>query len=268
MSLPPLQIPLLDPPRPVTALERERYEKNLLVPGIGEAGQARLLASRVLVIGAGGLGSPVLLYLAAAGVGTIGIADPDGVAPSNLQRQIIHCEDSLGSAKSHSAATRLAALNSSITVETYGRITLKFLHEHGREWDLLVDCTDTFDSKYLIADWCKESGVPLVWGTVVAMNYQVASFWSAAPPPTSQLPSGLCIRLPPSPEPRPGPLPSGSSGLWPGRRARSWQAKPSSSSQASVNPSWAGFLSVTPSSVALRSLNSLNYHTIEPSQHR
>lgn len=207
MSLPPLQIPLLDPPRPVTALERERYEKNLLVPGIGEAGQARLLASRVLVIGAGGLGSPVLLYLAAAGVGTIGIADPDGVAPSNLQRQIIHCEDSLGSAKSHSAATRLAALNSSITVETYGRITLKFLHEHGREWDLLVDCTDTFDSKYLIADWCKESGVPLVWGTVVAMNYQVASFWSAAPapyPPTS------LRSLHPTP-PKPGTTPRASS---------------------------------------------------------
>ncbi len=207
MSLPPLQIPLLDPPRPVTALERERYEKNLLVPGIGEAGQARLLASRVLVIGAGGLGSPVLLYLAAAGVGTIGIADPDGVAPSNLQRQIVHCEDSLGSAKSHSAATRLAALNSSITVETYGRITLKFLHEHGREWDLLVDCTDTFDSKYLIADWCKESGVPLVWGTVVAMNYQVASFWSAAPapyPPTS------LRSLHPTP-PKPGTTPRASS---------------------------------------------------------
>lgn len=207
MSLPPLQIPLLHPPRPVTALERERYEKNLLVPGIGEAGQARLLASRVLVIGAGGLGSPVLLYLAAAGVGTIGIADPDGVAPSNLQRQIIHCEDSIGSAKSHSAATRLAALNSSITVETYGRITLKFLHEHGREWDLLVDCTDTFDSKYLIADWCKESGVPLVWGTVVAMNYQVASFWSAAPapyPPTS------LRSLHPTP-PKPGTTPRASS---------------------------------------------------------
>lgn len=207
MSLPPLQIPLLHPPRPVTALERERYEKNLLIPGIGEAGQARLLAARVLVIGAGGLGSPVLLYLAAAGVGTIGIADPDGVAPSNLQRQIIHCEDSIGSAKSHSAAIRLAALNSSITVETYGRITLKFLHEHGREWDLLVDCTDTFDSKYLIADWCKESGVPLVWGTAVAMGYQVASFWSAAPapyPPTS------LRSLHPLP-PKPGTTPRASS---------------------------------------------------------
>ena len=207
MSLPPLQIPLLHPPRPVTALERERYEKNLLIPGIGEAGQARLLAARVLVIGAGGLGSPVLFYLAAAGVGTIGIADPDGVAPSNLQRQIIHCEDSIGSAKSHSAATRLAALNSSITVKTYGRITLKFLHEHGREWDLLVDCTDTFDSKYLIADWCKESGIPLVWGTAVAMNYQVASFWSAPPapyPPTS------LRSLHPLP-PKPGTTPAASS---------------------------------------------------------
>lgn len=180
---PPLRIPLHRPPAPLAPSERARYEKSLLVAGIGEAGQERIRAARVLVVGAGGLGSPVLLYLAAAGVGVLGVADPDPVDSSNLQRQILHDEGTAGVVKSRSAASRLARLNSSVEVECFGRVTAEWLEAHGAEWDLLVECTDSFDSKYLIADWCARSGVPLVWGTVVGTDYQVAVFWSAAPDP-------------------------------------------------------------------------------------
>lgn len=165
----------------------ERFRRNWLVSGIGEAGQARLAASRVLVVGAGGLGSPVLLYLTAAGVGTIGICDSDVVDTSNLQRQLLHGESDVGDPKPDSAVRHLSGLNSMVHFERFGHVTREWLDEHGHEWDLIVECTDSFDAKYLVADYCADSGVPLVWGTVVRMAYQVSVFWSAAPAPVPAL---------------------------------------------------------------------------------
>lgn len=165
----------------------ERFRRNWLVSGIGEAGQARLAAARVLVVGAGGLGSPVLLYLTAAGIGTIGICDSDVVEVSNLQRQLLHGEADVGDAKPDSAVRHLSALNSGVRFERYGHVSRDWLEQHGREWDLIVECTDSFDAKYLVADYCADCGVPLVWGTVVRMAYQVSVFWSGAPAPVPSL---------------------------------------------------------------------------------
>ena len=178
-------LPLINQPGPYEAGDPalERFRRNWLVSGIGEAGQARLAAARVLVVGAGGLGSPVLLYLTAAGIGTIGICDSDVVEVSNLQRQLLHGEGDVGDLKPDSAVRHLNGLNSSVHFERYGHVTREWLDEHGREWDLIVECTDSFDSKYLVADYCADSGVPLVWGTVVSMAFQVSVFWSAAPAP-------------------------------------------------------------------------------------
>ena len=155
-------LPLINQPVPYEAGDPalERFRRNWLVSGIGEAGQARLAAARVLVVGAGGLGSPVLLYLTAGDVG-----DP----------------------KPDSAVRHLSGLNSSVHFERYGHVTREWLDEHGREWDLIVECTDNFDAKYLVADYCADSGVPLVWGTVVSMAFQVSVFWSAAPAPVPSL---------------------------------------------------------------------------------
>lgn len=182
-------LPLLHQPGPYEAGDPalERFRRNWLVSGIGEAGQARLAAARVLVVGAGGLGSPVLLYLTAAGIGTIGICDSDVVEVSNLQRQLLHGEGDVGDPKPDSAVRHLNGLNSSVRFERYGHVTREWLDEHGREWDLIVECTDSFDSKYLVADYCADSGVPLVWGTVVSMVFQVSVFWSAAPAPVPSL---------------------------------------------------------------------------------
>lgn len=161
----------------------DRYRRSWLVQGVGEEGQRRLGEARVLVVGAGGLGSPVLAYLAAAGVGTLGICDGDAVEEHNLQRQVIHDTASVGLPKAESARERLSALNPYIHLETHGFVTTDFLEAHGREWDLVVECTDTFSAKYLVADWCHLSGVPLVWGTVVSMSFQVSVMWSHAPAP-------------------------------------------------------------------------------------
>ena len=182
-------LPLINQPVPYEAGDPalERFRRNWLVSGIGEAGQARLAASRVLVVGAGGLGSPVLLYLTAAGIGTIGICDSDVVEVSNLQRQLLHGEGDVGDPKPDSAVRHLSGLNSSVHFERYGHVTREWLDEHGREWDLIVECTDSFDSKYLVADYCADSGVPLVWGTVVSMAFQVSVFWSSAPAPVPSL---------------------------------------------------------------------------------
>lgn len=178
-----VRIPLLNTPEEMTEAHpsAERYRRNWLVAGIGLEGQSRLRAAKVLVIGAGGLGSPVLLYLTAAGIGTIGVCDSDHVDVSNLARQLLHSEKDVDYPKPESAARHLGALNSEVRIEQYPHVTREFLDAHGREWDLIMDCTDTFAAKYLVADWCATSGVPLVWGTVVAMGYQVSVFWSHPP---------------------------------------------------------------------------------------
>lgn len=180
----PLRIPLAAAPAALSAGEpaAERYRRTWLVDGVGLEGQSRLAAARVLVVGAGGLASPVVLYLAAAGVGTLGICDSDVVETTNLQRQIMHGEDAVGTKKVQSARRAAERLNSGVRTELYGHVSGAWLEEHGPDWDLVVECTDTFEAKYLVADWCAQAGVPLVWGTVVAMSYQVSVFWSQPPP--------------------------------------------------------------------------------------
>lgn len=166
---------------PLTEEQRARYDRN--VRAFGEEAQRALLRSRVLVVGAGGLGSPVLLYLAAAGVGTIGISDPDPLDLSNLQRQVVHGTPDLGVVKSESARRRLADLNPDVTVITHPRLTEDNAADLLAGWDAVVDATDNYAAKYLIADTAAALGVPHVWGTLVGLAFQVSVFWSAPPPP-------------------------------------------------------------------------------------
>ncbi len=174
-----LTLPLGGVVEPVDDAWSARHHRSALVEGVGETGLARLKAARVLVVGAGGLGSPVLLYLAAAGIGTLGICDADAVEDTNLQRQIIHDESSVGVAKTESAARRVAALSARTAIRTHGWATRELLDDVADGYDLVMDCCDSFDAKYLLADWCAETGKPLVWGSVVAMSWQVSVFWTA-----------------------------------------------------------------------------------------
>lgn len=146
---------------PLNESQRSRYARHLVLPEIGEAGQERLLRSRVLVIGAGGLGSPAGIYLAAAGVGTIGIMDGDTVDLSNLQRQILHTTASLGSKKVDSARERIHALDPAIGLELH---PFRFTEENAQDilsgYEFILDATDNFDSKFLIARQCHLAGKP------------------------------------------------------------------------------------------------------------
>ncbi len=144
---------------PLNDLQRQRYARHLVLPEIGEQGQEKLLASKVLVIGAGGLGSPAAFYLAAAGIGTLGIMDGDQVELSNLQRQILHTTASLGSLKTGSALERIAALDPSVIVEPYPfRLDEQNAPGILARYDFVIDATDNFDSKFLIARACHRAG--------------------------------------------------------------------------------------------------------------
>lgn len=146
---------------PLNEDQKKRYARHLVLPEIGEAGQEKLLRSKVLVIGAGGLGSPVAFYLAAAGVGTIGLMDGDTVDLSNLQRQILHTTASLGANKTESARARLDALDPSIRIETHAfRLCAENAPEMLAPYDFVIDATDNFDSKFLIARACHEAAKP------------------------------------------------------------------------------------------------------------
>ncbi|MDU0479476.1 HesA/MoeB/ThiF family protein [Staphylococcus chromogenes] len=154
-----------------------RYARHLTLPGFGEEGQEKLLRSKVLVIGAGGLGSPVLTYLAAAGVGHITVFDDDTVELSNLQRQTIHQESSVGELKVASAKRALAQLNSSISVRTMGeRLTPNNALELFQEHDLVIDGADNFATRYLSNDAAELTGTPLVWGTIMQFSGQISVF--------------------------------------------------------------------------------------------
>nr|NLD40578.1 HesA/MoeB/ThiF family protein [Actinomycetales bacterium] len=161
------------PPPRLSADQRERYDRNILVPGIGEEGQERLLAARVLVVGAGGLGTPVILYLTAAGVGHLAVADADVVEATNLQRQVIHGIADVGIEKTVSAERAIRGLNADVQVERLGWITPENAEEIFSSYDLVLECSDNFDAKFTVADACAATGVPLVWGTIVSMTYQV-----------------------------------------------------------------------------------------------
>ena len=151
----------------LTADEIERYARHIVLPEVGGAGQQKLKQARVLVIGAGGLGAPVLEYLAAAGVGTLGIVDDDTVSLSNLQRQVIHGTDSIGMPKTESARATIARINPGTGVETHMfRLTEDNAPALVARYDLVVDGSDNFETRYAVADACESEHKPLVHGAV------------------------------------------------------------------------------------------------------
>jgi len=180
--------------------EIHRYSRHLLIPDVGLEGQQKLKAASVLIIGTGGLGSPVALYLAAAGVGRIGLVDYDLVNFSNLQRQIIHGESRLGDLKVESARDRLLDLNSEIQVDIYNEfITTENAFEIAEPYDLIIDGTDNFPTRYLVNDLCVLTGKPNVYGSIFRFDGQASVFFAE---------QGPCYRcLFPEPPP-PGMVPS------------------------------------------------------------
>ncbi|MCL2090834.1 MAG: ThiF family adenylyltransferase [Micrococcales bacterium] len=168
--------------RPLTTAETARYARHLALPQVGEAGQRRIRAARVLVVGLGGLGSPVALYLAAAGVGTVGLADFDTVDESNLQRQVVHGTADTGRAKVDSAADRLAALDPGVQVVRHpAGLTSDDATPVVAAYDVVVDCTDSFEARYLINDTCLALRTPWVHGSVWQLHGQVAVFTGSGP---------------------------------------------------------------------------------------
>lgn len=157
--------------------QRERYARQIVLPEVGLAGQERLLASRVLVVGAGGLGSPVLLYLAAAGVGRLGIADGDVVELANLQRQVIHRTDALGRAKAPAAAAAVRSLNPDVAVEVFAEpVTPTNARTLVAGYDVVCDCTDTFESRTLVHDAAFAAHRPLVSASIYRLEGQLTTF--------------------------------------------------------------------------------------------
>ena len=154
-----------------------RYARHLILDEVGEEGQERLLGSRVLVLGAGGLGSPILMYLAAAGVGTLGIVDDDAVDLTNLQRQIVHATERVGDTKVESARRSLAAINPGVTVEAHAtRLTAANALDLVSRYDLVADGSDNFETRYLLNDACYLARKPLVTGALLRFDGQVATF--------------------------------------------------------------------------------------------
>ena len=179
---------------------RTRYARHVLLPEVGLQGQRRLAAARVLVLGAGGLGSPALLYLAAAGVGTIGIADDDVVELTNLQRQILHGTADLGRSKVASAVDAVARVNPAVRVETVvQRVTPGTADALVAAYDVVLDGTDNFPTRYAVNDACVRAGIPLVWASVLRFDAQVAVWWAG---------HGPCLRCVFPQQPDEGEVPS------------------------------------------------------------
>lgn len=163
----------------LTYAQRERYARNMVIDMVGEEGQQKLLSGKVLLIGAGGLGSPAALYLAAAGVGTIGIVDHDVVDLSNLQRQILHSTARLGIAKAMSAKERLQGLNPDVTVHAYEELATKETLADiikDQDYDFVIDAVDNFEAKFLINDACVLLQKPFVHGGVLRMGGQTMTY--------------------------------------------------------------------------------------------
>jgi sulfur-carrier protein adenylyltransferase/sulfurtransferase len=170
--------PLVEPAAELTTEEVERYSRHLIIPEIGAAGQRRLKNAKVLVIGAGGLGSPALLYLAAAGVGTLGIVDDDDVDLSNLQRQIIHGVGDVGRPKIESARDAIKELNPLVNVQLHNlRLDSSNALELFARYDLILDGADNFATRYLVNDAAAILGKPYVWGSIFRFDGQVSVFW-------------------------------------------------------------------------------------------
>jgi molybdopterin/thiamine biosynthesis adenylyltransferase/rhodanese-related sulfurtransferase len=205
-------------PRSLDTTKRARYSRHLLIPEVGEEGQMKLLDSRILLLGAGGLGSPAALYLAAAGVGRLGIVDDDKVDASNLQRQVLHSTARLGEWKAESARRTLQELNPDVEVVPYReRLSSenvdRILSDGGADgWDVIVDGTDNFPTRYLINDASVWHGIPLVHGSIYRFEGQATVFDTKA--------GGPCYRclfpLPPPPELAPSCAEGGVLGVLPG----------------------------------------------------
>ncbi|MGH3274900.1 MAG: molybdopterin-synthase adenylyltransferase MoeB, partial [Streptosporangiaceae bacterium] len=196
MSLPPL----VEPAAGLSVDEVRRYSRHLIIPEIGMTGQKRLKNARVLCVGAGGLGAPALLYLAAAGVGTLGIVDFDVVDESNLQRQIIHGQSDIGRPKAESARDSITEINPQVKVILHNEaLDRDNALEIFRQYDLIVDGTDNFATRYLVNDACVLLGKPYAWGSIYRFDGQASVFWAQY---------GPCYRcLYPEPPP-PGMVPS------------------------------------------------------------
>jgi sulfur-carrier protein adenylyltransferase/sulfurtransferase len=174
--------PLVEPARQLSRDEVARYSRHLIIPDLGVDGQKRLKNARVLVIGAGGLGAPALLYLAAAGVGTIGIVDFDVVDESNLQRQIIHGVADVGRSKARSARDSIAAINPLVQVRLHEfRLESSNAVDLFKQYDMILDGTDNFATRYLVNDAAVLAGKPYVWGSIYRFEGQVSVFWEDAP---------------------------------------------------------------------------------------
>ena len=198
MSLPPL----VEPADELTTDEVRRYSRHLIIPDVGMTGQKRLKNAKVLVIGAGGLGSPALLYLAAAGVGTLGVAEFDEVDESNLQRQVIHGQSDVGKSKALSAQESIAEVNPLVEV---------VLHEERLDndnvmgvfegYDLIVDGTDNFATRYMVNDAAYFLNKPYVWGSIYRFDGQASVFWPTleGPEGTSEAPCYRCLYPEPPP---------------------------------------------------------------------
>jgi len=192
--------PLVSPADDLTVEEVRRYSRHLIIPDVGKTGQRRLKNARVLVVGAGGLGSPALLYLAAAGVGTLGVIDFDVVDESNLQRQIIHGQSDIGRPKAVSAMESIREVNPLVNVVLHEeRLDSDNAMQIFEPYDLIVDGTDNFATRYLVNDACVLLGKPYVWGSIYRFDGQASVFWAE---------HGPCYRcLYPEPPP-PGMVPS------------------------------------------------------------
>ncbi|MBN9109515.1 MAG: adenylyltransferase/sulfurtransferase MoeZ [Pseudonocardia sp.] len=174
--------PLVEPAAELTKEEVERYSRHLIIPDVGMAGQKRLKNAKVLVIGAGGLGSPALLYLAAAGVGTLGIVEFDEVDASNLQRQIIHGQSDVGRSKAESARDSIREVNPLVEVRLHQtRLEADNVLDIFRDYDLILDGTDNFATRYLVNDAAVLLGKPYVWGSIFRFEGQASVFWEDAP---------------------------------------------------------------------------------------
>jgi sulfur-carrier protein adenylyltransferase/sulfurtransferase len=196
VSLPPL----VEPAAELTVDEVRRYSRHLIIPDVGMDGQKRLKNAKVLAVGAGGLGSPTLMYLAAAGVGTLGIVEFDEVDESNLQRQIIHSQADIGRSKAQSAKDTVLGINPLVNVVLHEeRLEAENVMDIFSQYDLIVDGTDNFATRYLVNDACVLLNKPYIWGSIYRFDGQASVFWSE---------HGPCYRcLYPEPPP-PGMVPS------------------------------------------------------------
>lgn len=192
--------PLVEPAAPLSPAEASRTQRQARLPELGETGQRRLANARVLVVGAGGLGAPALQYLAAAGVGTIGIVDDDVVSVSDLHRQVIHSAGAVGEPKVDSAARRLLELAPEVVVHRHAvRLDETNVATLLAGYDLVLDGADTFTTRFLVRDACAARGLPLVWASVLRFDAQVSVFWSR--PPAGVAPVTLRDLFPEPPAP-------------------------------------------------------------------